>query len=97
MMLGPEETLSSIESINRKEIPSISDVAVALAHENLFPPFAGQSASPTSSILTSTAHPMKVMNQSSSQGSLLDQNTAREILYSQIHQTTTSQHHHQPR
>lgn len=39
---------------------------------------------------------MKVMNQSSSQGSLLDQNTAREILYSQMHQTT-SQHHHQPR
>ena len=55
MMLGPEETLSSIESNNRIEIPSISDVAVALAHDNLFPPLAGQSASPTSSILRSTA------------------------------------------
>lgn len=41
MMLGPEDTLSSIQSNNRIEIPSISDVAVALAHDNLFPPLAG--------------------------------------------------------
>lgn len=41
MMLGPEETLSSIESNNRIEIPSISDVAVALTHDILFPPLAG--------------------------------------------------------
>ena len=40
MMLGPEETLSSIESNDRIEIPSISDVAVALTHENQFPPLA---------------------------------------------------------
>ena len=41
MMLGPEETLSSIESNNRIDIHSISDVAVALTHDNLFPPLAG--------------------------------------------------------
>ena len=40
MMLGPEDTLSSIESNDRIEIPSISDVAVALTHENQFPPLA---------------------------------------------------------
>jgi len=78
--MGPEETLSSIESQNRLAIPSISDVAIALVPDS--PRKIIAVASPTSSILTNPVQPLKNMNQSSSQGSLLDQNTAREILLS---------------
>jgi len=48
--LGPEETLSSIESQNKLAIPSISDVAIAIVPESprKFIPL----ISPTSSILT---------------------------------------------
>lgn len=65
--MGPEETLSSIESQNRLAIPSISDVAIVIgpdsARKYLAP---GNIASPTSSILTNPTQPLKIMNQSSS-------------------------------
>ena len=52
-LMGPEETLSSVESNNRLAIPSISEIAVALpqeSHRKMQVP--GFSASPTSSIIT---------------------------------------------